>query len=63
MPRYRARFGAIAAVEGRLAATGLGLGKIHSEAQALENVHQSQTNLGEELVDHARNKERDPASH
>src|SRR5579864_5238611 len=63
MPRHRARLVAITAVEGRLAATGLGLGKIHGEAQALEHVRHGQTNLREELVDHAGNKERDPASH
>jgi hypothetical protein len=63
MPRHGARFGAISAVKRRLPAARPGLRKVHLPADSLQNVRHGHANLGEELVDHAGNKQRHPSTH
>jgi hypothetical protein len=46
-----ARIFSQACVEGRLSAAGLLTGKIHTNAEALENVHDGFTSLREEGID------------
>ena len=63
MPRDLAGLGAIAAIECRLAAAGLVFGEIDPVAEAFENVGHRHAHLGEELVDHAGDEQRDLATH
>ena len=55
----RARFIAQACVEGRLSATGLVLGEVHGNAEAVENVHDGLTSLRVERIDETGNEELD----
>ncbi len=52
-------FGAIAAIEGGLAAAGLGFGEIDGVAEALEDGGDGEADLGEDLIDDAGGKESD----
>ena len=61
--RHRARFGAIAAVEGRLAAAGLVLREIDPVAEALEHLGHRHADPGEELVDDAGDEQGNAGRH
>src|SRR5437762_481453 len=63
MPGHLARFVAESAVEGRLAATGLGFGKIYFVAGALEHFGHRHAHFREQLIDDAGDKQRDPSGH
>ncbi len=54
--RHNPRLVAVAAVEGRLPATGLVLWKIHLIAEPLDDSGHGHADLGKELIDHAGNK-------
>jgi hypothetical protein len=48
-----------ACVEGRLSATGLFAGELHTDAETMENVHDCFTRLREERIDKTGNEELD----
>ena len=56
MARHGARLGAIAAIEGGLAAAGLFFGEVHLIAERFQHVGHGQPDFWEKLVDHAGDK-------
>jgi hypothetical protein len=57
MPGDGARFIRVTGVEGRLAAAGLGFGKINLVAQAIENFRDGDADLRKDLIDDAGDKQ------
>jgi hypothetical protein len=55
----RARIFAESCIEGGLSATGLLAGKIHTDAKAVENIHDGFTSFGEDGINEAGDKELD----
>ena len=63
VPRHLPGFAAIAAVEGRLAAAGLRLGKLDAIAQPLQHLGHGHSHRGEQLVDDAGDEDRNAFAH
>ncbi len=63
MERHLAGLFAIAAVEGRLAATGLSFWKADIESRALKDIRHGETHVWKNLIDYAGNKKGNPFGH